>query len=203
MFKIFGTAIGMSHPFEKDKLCSVSLITISCLRSGLVLCMCVRGIFVMLGIKPRALCQASAVPPSYSCSPVLGLSALRIYLPQHGSPLYITHPRLLCPGLLDRRKANYSTLYTRWNVSIPSPCSFYWKRKKNPNIRTCQVLIWVKRKRKKSQLGCHDLRSDGWLSCKRNNQKPELPRSMTGLLSRHRQKQEREEWSPQEVGLAG
>lgn len=77
------------------------------------------------------------------------------------------------------------------------------KEKKNPNIRTCQVLIWVKRKRKKSQLGCHDLGSDGWLSCKRNNQKPELPRSMTGLLSRHRQKQEREEWPPQEVGLAG
>lgn len=91
MFKILGTAIGMSHPFEKDKPCSVSLIAVSCLRSGLVRCMCVIGVFVMLRIKPRALCQVSAVPPSYSCSPVLGLSALRIYLPQHGSTtLYYT-----------------------------------------------------------------------------------------------------------------
>lgn len=45
MFRIFGTAIGMSHPFEKDKLCSMQLITVSCLRSGLVLCMCVIGIW--------------------------------------------------------------------------------------------------------------------------------------------------------------
>lgn len=49
------------------------------------------------------------------------------------------------------------------------------KEKKNPSIRTCQVLIWVKRKRKKSQLGCHDLGSVGWVIYKRNNQKPEYP----------------------------
>lgn len=61
-------------------------------------------------------------------------------------PLYITYPRFLCPGLLDRRKANYSNFTHAGMFLSQVHVLSTEKKKKNPSIRTCQVLIWVKRK---------------------------------------------------------
>lgn len=85
----------------------------------------------MLGIKPRAFCQANAAPPSYSWSLALGQSPLKCTYPALLLAFHITHHRSFAPGLADRRKGNYLFRYTSWNVSIRNSMFFLLKKSKH------------------------------------------------------------------------
>lgn len=175
MFKIFGTDIGMSHPFEKNKLWSMSLITISCLCSGLVLCMCVIG----------SICDAwgqtqGPVPGEY-CTTKLLLqpSPWPVCTQNLLTPAWLYHSILHIPGsfalvsLIGEKQI--TQLLHMLECFYPKSMFFQLKKKKESKYQNMSSSNLGEKERKKSQPGCHNLGSDGWLRCKRNNQKPEYP----------------------------